>query len=689
MKRLCLTALAIVALAGLSRQAAAQARFLPRYQEPEWLTFHLSEVSAGVYAEGTYEYDEFKNSSIKVSHENLFVGPSLGFNADGSVYHPNLLRYFISTEGAFGWNQDRVVSFGTASTTRELEYLGHLSASIDLLGDKPYHGNAYVNYDHTYRDNDFFNRVTVDSLRYGARAAWHTGLFTFNADYLHTDEESTSPYLENEATATTTYVNGTPVVTLTTNQVRLNEKTVSLQDAVTFTARHERDAGSSAFNYNLSEYSRKDGSTVSEGTDHSLSLADSERFGPRERNKFNANASLYLRDNTEESSDQITAFANLNLEHNDYLSSSYELDYDHYDTGNFRSDSYTAAATLSHQLYESLASSLVVRGSDFENSDDTDKGYTRRFGAGLAESYTKRIAEDHRLHLKNSVFIEHTEQENIGTIKAERHSFLENTPEPNSFILNQQNVTISTIVVTDPNQIHQYVSGLDYEIIPFGNQTEIHRVSGSAIPDIVVVDYQSEPTPAGGYNSVTEAAEVRLELWKNLLALYGRANLSLNDAPTNLMVQEVTSYIGGVETSWKALHGGAEYEIYDSTESHYRATRLFQSVSWHPSVSSSLSLDATESWINYVDSNRQQDDYRLITRYHDMVTPHLSLGVDAGVAFRRGDGVDQLLAAFRPEIKYVIGKTTIDAGYDYEYDLYLKNQQSQTHRFTLRYKRVF
>jgi len=72
-----------------------------------------------------------------------------------------------------------------------------------------------------------------------------------------------------------------------------------------------------------------------------------------------------------------------------------------------------------------------------------------------------------------------------------------------------------------------------------------------------------------------------------------------------------------------------------------------------------------------------------------MVTPRLSLGVDMGVSFRRGYGSDQLLAAFRPAIKYVVGKTTIDVGYDYEYDLYLQSQESQTHRFSLRYKRVF
>jgi hypothetical protein len=46
-----------------------------------------------------------------------------------------------------------------------------------------------------------------------------------------------------------------------------------------------------------------------------------------------------------------------------------------------------------------------------------------------------------------------------------------------------------------------------------------------------------------------------------------------------------------------------------------------------------------------------------------------------------GYGSDQLLAAFRPAIKYVVGKTTIDVGYDYEYDLYLPARKARPTAF--------
>ena len=130
--RLLLFAILALAISAVNYNAAGQARYGRHYQEPEWLTFHLSEVSAGVYAEGVYESDNFQKAGISVSHQNIFIGPSIGFSAQGSVYHPNFLRYFINTEGAFGWNQDKVVS--TTTTTRsEFEYLGNFSATISLL----------------------------------------------------------------------------------------------------------------------------------------------------------------------------------------------------------------------------------------------------------------------------------------------------------------------------------------------------------------------------------------------------------------------------------------------------------------------------------------------------------------------------------------------------------------------------
>src|SRR5262249_7497567 len=141
----------------------------------------------------------YRNNGTSVTHDHLFVGPSLGFNAFGSIYHPNLLTYNINSEGAYGWARD---SFsGSSSSSRyEWDYLCRYDAISDLLDNKPYHASGFAGYDHSFRDNDFFSQVTVDTWRYGARSIWQAGSWTFNADYTHHDEHTLNPYRISQIT---------------------------------------------------------------------------------------------------------------------------------------------------------------------------------------------------------------------------------------------------------------------------------------------------------------------------------------------------------------------------------------------------------------------------------------------------------------------------------------------------------
>jgi hypothetical protein len=116
---------------------------------------------------------------------------------------------------------------------------------------------------------------------------------------------------------------------------------------------------------------------------------------------------------------------------------------------------------------------------------------------------------------------------------------------------------------------------------------------------------------------------------------------------------------------------------------------MFQSAAFRPDDASTLTIDFSEAWIDYVDTDRHEENYQLISRYRRMMTRRLGFDVDGGVSLRRGLGADQVLAVLRPSIKYMIGKTTVDAGYDYEYKLFLNNEERQRHMFFLRVKRMF
>jgi len=655
----------VCVLFGCSHNAFAQTR-LRRIEEPRWMKLRISEANAGVFAEGTFEETTFQNSSSSITHNHLFIGPSLGLNMEGSIYHPYLFRFLINTEGAYGWGQDNTETpLGSLHRSR-MEYLGRFMGSADIFANKPFNVNIFGNYDHSYRDYDFFNRVVVDSLRYGTRLAYTKDDFTFNLSYTRQEEDASG----------------------------LAGLSTSEQDVVAFQARHSRERGDTTLQYTYNEYNRGDFGRIGAGSDHSVSLADSEKFGAQDQFRLNSSLSYNHRDFFQAPSDEMNGRANLTIDHRPNLSSAYDVGFDHYDSGNFNSENYTGQAQLRHQLYESLSSTLIGQIADYEVSDSFASGYTRRFGGGFSEGYTKRLGTEHRLNITMSLMLEHVDQQSISTIENERHTFAVGVGGASlgGFFLNLPNVQESTVIVTDVNDSQpSFLAGLDYEVTTLGSRTLIQRLPGSRIPAnaTVLVDYQADPTAAGSYESLNEVFQIRFDLWKNLWGIYARLNLYLNNAPLDLRVQNLTAYTFGTDVTWKWLRAGAEYEIYNSDQSDYRTMRLFQSFSFKPDSASSLGVELSESWSDYAEANRHEENYRFITLYHRRMTHRLRLNFDGGIHLRRGRHVDQTLATARPGIEYIIGKTTIRADYDYEYQLFLNNEERSKHLFFLRMKRVF
>src|SRR5262249_9725578 len=151
----------------------------------------------------------------------------------------------------------------------------------------------------------------------------------------------------------------------------------------------------------------------------------------------------------------------------------------------------------------------------------------------------------------------HTDQESIGTVQNERHSFTEGGPVPDSFFLNLPNVIEFTIVVTDVNNTQPpLLLNFDYRVTQFGSRTVIEKLH-PGVPNNVLVDYPPEPTPPRSYDPLSEGFQIRFDLWQNLLGFYTRVNLSANNAPAELRVQNVTTYTFGTDLTWRWLRAGA------------------------------------------------------------------------------------------------------------------------------------
>ncbi|HMJ91916.1 MAG TPA: hypothetical protein VK530_18975, partial [Candidatus Acidoferrum sp.] len=450
-------------------------------EEPRWLKYDLREVSSGVYAEGIYDETSFPGSATTFSHEREFVGPLLGASAAGSVYHPNLIRFQTDLDGALGYSLDTVKGAGRSTTREEFQFLGRFNGTATILANRPYNGGVYGTYDHSYRDYDFFNRVTVDSSQYGARANYSRTNYFVTAYYTHRDETADG----------------------------LRTRTITSDDVIGLNARHDRVSGNSTLNYTYNRYDRSDVGRIGNGNDHTITLSDAENFGTRHRAALNSSLTYSHRNTTEEIIDQVTANSALAIEHPRNLWSYYDATFDHYENDDFQSDAVIGSAQVRHQLFSSLASSLTLNGADYEVSDAISEGYTRRVGLAWGEAYTKKVSLTGRLNIANTLAVDHVDQATISTIENERHRFDENG---GSFFLIMTDIDPLSIVITDIADTRPaFVPGIDYVVTQVGSRTLITQPAGSRIglSQVVLIDYRVERLTSGAYESLTDTFTVR------------------------------------------------------------------------------------------------------------------------------------------------------------------------------------
>lgn len=673
---------------------AGQKERAAQVEEPQWLRLRINETSVGVYAEGDFEDTSYRDSNTGASYERLFVGPTVGLNLDGSVYHPNLMTFRFDGEGSAGWGYEDVRS-STTTKRDELEWLGRFNASAQIFDSKPLNGSLFANYDHTFRDYDFFSRMTVESWRYGGRLAYRQGPLFLTLNYSHRDETVYGRSYDIEVTEPVV-IGGVDTGETITSTVHYNGITTSDEDVVGFDARHEREHGGTTFNYTMNRYSRQDAGVVSDGFDHYFSLGDTETFGDRHQHTLSANASYLHRENTLEPSDEVTTGASLNLEHQpDRLWTRYDLHYDRYDTGAFVANNYLAHSELKHQLYESLTSTLLVEGAENDVNDAGFSSSTTQYGGGFQESYVKRLSSVSRLRLDNYLMLMHVDTDSGGAVipvRNEQHSFPVTAGAVlQPVFLSRPNVRLGSIVVWNASRTREYTLGIHYTVRQNGSMTQIVPTIGGGVPieRDISVDYDADNAASGSYETLNDVFQIRVDFWNDLWGAYFRLNWLGSNAREEMRVQDLLSYTIGTDCAWRGMRAGAEYEIYDSSFSEYNTFRLFQAVSMNIDDRSTIGADFSQSWTEYTDSQRRENTYTFIGRYRTALTRSLGVGLEGGLMLRRGDGVDQDLATARPALDYTYGKTTIRAEYNFEYDLFLHTEEQYRHMFVLRWKRVF
>ena len=297
---------------------------------------------------------------------------------------------------------------------------------------------------------------------------------------------------------------------------------------------------------------------------HDASVSNHLLFG--KGNEDFLDSRLGLRDETGSfPSSRLSLDEALHLSHTRSLKSDYSLRISHDTVADTTIDVVSGRAALSHQLFESLFTNLEIHGSD-ERFDGSSRDI---YGTALSVDYRKRIPHGtFLLSLGGGYEITREQgQSSVRPVVDESHVLSDAT----IVFLNNPNVILSTVRVTDTTGATTYVLDLHYRLIQHGAYVEIRRKVSLPDGTGVLVDYSYETGGPFDYATTEWRARAQVDLFEHV-TLYAGTRSTTQDLLAGLdegRLQNVTDRIFGTILRWGPATLSAEHEIYDSTQAPY------------------------------------------------------------------------------------------------------------------------
>lgn len=597
----------------------------------------------------------------RFDRETTLLQSSVESSFRGSVYHPNLLEFLLRAQVGLD-SEDSSGTPGQDYSNGET-FLQSYTANLMFLREKPYAFQVTADKGTFRRDYDFFSTVQVDVQRYGVTGGYRAGKFpvSFYVSRLEeTIDDEDHPSVLNEDMAGGSIRN-----------VRTTEEFTEL------TYRHSR-------------YDRQEGDAYRvDSSDDTLRLTDAEVMGQKNQARLNSNLTWYNLDSS------LGPYQSLYLQEwlanklTPNLESTCRYDFSRNERDEAVSEDHNGSVGLRHQLYESLVSSVGVRGgrsSDESEGNSLDKTI---YGVSAGEDYTKRLGAWGRLTAGYHVRVDQERWSGSGSsldVIGESHTLFDGSVT----LLSYPVTDLSSIQVRDATGTRIYLSGLDYTLVAHGDRVEIQRTFGGAIPNgaTVLVDYDSSASSSSDFTTFGDDVSFRLDAMDGLFSLYGRYGRQQYSGDGAPLDQAYNDAVLGVEANWQWFRVGAEHEIFDAAETPYDATRLFQTMICHPTADSTINLDCRQTWIAFTDENRDDEFYQFIARYQVRLTRFLSLNAEGGRQYSREYGDDRDATTVRAGADFALGKLTVSASYDRQQEDY-RDEDRDRRVVHLKIRRVF
>jgi hypothetical protein len=421
------------------------------------------------------------NDSKNISHE---FKERLTLQTRGWIYHPALCKLTLRFEPE--WTQ----ATDTQDEQTEQKYDDYSPAyfiDATFLESKPYNLYLFGQRNQTTVNSAFAHRNETETDSYGGSLRFKSHRLPMELSYAHLESEQTGFYISTEKS-----------------------------DDWRLYVAHRTDQSTTRLS---SVYTDKERSTQG-FTTHS-STSDSEL---RNYYDFGTEKTVQLESNIDYRRTESDLYETSNLrfnefldwEHSPTLKTAYVANYNLIESNGFDSQIKSIDAQLTHLLYENLTTNLGLRAEANEYSEDAETIY----GARLNMRYLRDIPWG-TITLQMGQSYEVTNRDynrQFAQVVDERQVLSDSLVT----LLNQENVVLDSIEVTDLTGTIVYVSGVDYTLTQIDTFVRIQRTAFGAITDgqTVLCSYRYERSPAYDDGLYDQSYMLAFYLWSTLSVNY-------------------------------------------------------------------------------------------------------------------------------------------------------------------------
>ncbi len=538
---------------------------------------------------------------------NTIFEEELLLQAQGNVYHPNMMTYLAML--GLGWDQRSFDSGGetddgNGSFTR-------YRLNMRFLPLKPYPFNISFDQTDTLVHRRFLSPLRVESSSAGASVRmkipdWPMTLAWSSSE---TEQKSDDPddinlYARSSQRLGYTLLHDFSEQSHLTFRSDWDKLSSSHGDSSTDT-----DTSHHRLLHNLDF-----GSSQQHSLDSSLRFLD--KSGTFENQTFDWNETLFLNH-----SNSVSTFYNASFSRNTF--------------GSITSDTVAGTAGFNHQLYLSLLTSFNL----FYNSTEFSSGSRSTFQGGtLSFDYTRnnpwgQLSSEYLIRMTNA---ERTGLTGAFFVIGESHT----ADIFDFFTLDERNIDVSSIVVTDSTGTEVYTEGDDYIITVVDDWIEIRVTDlGVDLPNItdgqsLLIDYTFTIKGAIEEDSVEQYFRIEQEFDNGLSVYYSHDR---RDEEIDFFVgsaittDDFKTDIFGADYRYKRLLLRAEHSKLTSVRNSTETTRLSGRYVWRVSPRTNLSAGIAQSWqeSGTDGDSRQTSLFKATGNIRTRLGKHLSLSGNA------------------------------------------------------------